>query len=216
MSCGRSRRSCSRCDLTLSGWHSPPTLTPTGVGHESRSLHPRIDKMSPMRLLAGSRCRRAGTWLHADAQGLVVAVGDCPDSRFASHAGVADSGQDRGDDVVAEGEQGADGAGRGWRDVVAAGPAGFVHELLVVELAQVISRLPDGVAVVAGDLLDPGGMLGDGERAQDWGQGERGGQRDIRLYVLYKRAAGSSARSSRRVHVCASSMHSWGRTGRPR
>jgi hypothetical protein len=67
--------------------------------------------------------------------------------------------------MVAEGEQGADGAGGGWRDVVAAGPAGFVHELLTVELAQVISRLPDGIAVVAGDLPDPVGMLGDGEPA---------------------------------------------------
>jgi hypothetical protein len=60
--------------------------------------------------------------------------------------------------------------------VVAAGPPGFVHELLAAELAQVISRLPDGIAVVAGDLPDPGGMLGDGEPARCRGQGERGGQ----------------------------------------
>ena len=75
--------------------------------------------------------------------------------------------------MVAEGEQGADGAGGGWRDVVAAGPAGFVHELLAAELAQVISRLPDGIAVVAGDLADPGGVLGGGEPARCGGQGER-------------------------------------------
>ena len=61
-------------------------------------------------------------------------------------------------------------------DVAAAGPAGFVHELLAAELAQVIGGLPGGVAVVAGDLPDPGGVLGDGEPARGWGQGERGGQ----------------------------------------
>src|SRR5258708_25162993 len=58
--------------------------------------------------------------LHADAQGLVVAVGGGPGLGFAAHPGAADSGQDRGDDMVAEGEQGADSAGGGWRDVVAA------------------------------------------------------------------------------------------------
>ena len=78
--------------------------------------------------------------------------------------------------MVAEGKQGADGAGGGWRDVVAAGPAGFVQEMLAAKLAQVITRLPDGIAVVAGDLPDPGGMRGDGEPARGWGQGERGGQ----------------------------------------
>src|SRR5205807_1784528 len=112
--------------------------------------------------------------LHADAQGLVVAVGGGPDLGFAAHAGAADPGKDRGDDVIAEGEQGADGAGGGWRDVVAAGPAGFVHELLAAELFQVVGGLPGGVAVVAGDLPDPGGVLGGGEPARCRGQGERG------------------------------------------
>jgi hypothetical protein len=46
-------------------------------------------------------------------QALVVAVDPGPVSRFAAHAGAADSGQDRGNDVIAEGEQGADGAGGG-------------------------------------------------------------------------------------------------------
>ena len=144
--------------------------------------------------------------MHADAQGLVVAVGGGPDSGLASHPGAADSGQDRGDDLVAEGEQGADGAGGGWRDVVAAGPAGFVHELLAAELAQVISRLPDGIAVVAGDLPDPGGMLGDGEPGRGWGQGERGGQgrrirglfRSIPAIRLAPAWAGSGSSSSTR------------------
>ena len=119
---------------------------------ERRSLHSLIDKMLSMRLLAASRCRRAGTGYACRCAG--------PRSRgrrrsrfgLAAHPRAADSGQDRGDNVVAEGKQGADGAGGGWRDMVAAGPAGFIHGLFAAELAQVISRLPDGIAVVAGDL----------------------------------------------------------------
>jgi hypothetical protein len=83
----------------------------------------------------------------------VVAVDAGPVSQFTAHAEAADSSQDRGNNMAAEGEQGADGASCGWRDVVAAGPAGFVHELLAVELAQVISRLPDGIGVVAAAFL---------------------------------------------------------------
>jgi hypothetical protein len=86
-------------------------------------------------------------------QALVVAVDAGPVSRFTAHAEAAHSGQDRGNDIAAEGEQGADGARGGCRDVVAAGPAGFVHDLLALELAQVISRLPDGIAVVAAAFL---------------------------------------------------------------
>jgi hypothetical protein len=48
--------------------------------------------------------------LHADAEGFVVAVDDGPVRGFASAAGAADAGEDRGDDLVAEGEQGSDGA----------------------------------------------------------------------------------------------------------
>ncbi len=47
--------------------------------------------------------------LHADAEGLVVAVDKCPVRGLASAAGAADAGEDRGDDLVAEGEQGGDG-----------------------------------------------------------------------------------------------------------
>ena len=65
---------------------------------------------------------------------------------FASHAWAAHRGEDRGDDLVAQGEQGGDGArGRG-RDVVAAGSAGFVDELFAPQFAQVVGRLADGVA----------------------------------------------------------------------
>jgi hypothetical protein len=76
--------------------------------------------------------------------------------------------------VVAEGEQRGDGAGGLRRDVVAAGPAGFVDEVLAAELAQVVSGLPGGVAFLAGDLPDAGGVLSDGEPARCRGQGERG------------------------------------------
>jgi hypothetical protein len=76
--------------------------------------------------------------------------------------------------VVAEGEKRCDDAGAVCRDMVAAGPAGFVDELLAAELAQVVGGLPGGVAVLPGDLADLGGVLGDGEPAGCRGQGERG------------------------------------------
>ena len=41
--------------------------------------------------------------LHADAQGLAVAVDGGPDFGFTAYAGAADSGEDRCDDVVAQG-----------------------------------------------------------------------------------------------------------------
>ena len=63
--------------------------------------------------------------LHVDPQGFVVAVDLGPGFGFAALSWAADSGQDRGDDVVAEGEQGGDGAGGVEWHVVAAGPAGF-------------------------------------------------------------------------------------------
>ena len=67
--------------------------------------------------------------------------------------------------MVAEGEQRGDDAGAVCRDVVAAGPARFVDELLAAELAQVAGGLPGGVAVLPGELADPGGVLGGGEPA---------------------------------------------------
>ncbi len=57
--------------------------------------------------------------LHADAEGFVVAVHASPDGGFASHAGAADAGQDRADDLVTEGKQAGDGAGSLRGDVVA-------------------------------------------------------------------------------------------------
>src|SRR5258708_25458342 len=59
--------------------------------------------------------------LHADAEGLVVAVDGGPVRWLASAARAAHAREDGGDDLVAEGEQGGDGAGRLGRGVVAAG-----------------------------------------------------------------------------------------------
>src|SRR6266536_6506832 len=84
--------------------------------------------------------------LHADAEGLVVTVDGGPVRGLAAAAGAADAGDDRRDDVVAEGKQGGDGAGCLSRDVIAARPAGFDSEVLPAELAQVVGALPDGVA----------------------------------------------------------------------
>ena len=114
--------------------------------------------------------------LHADTEVLVITVDGGPDRGLAAHAGAADPGQDRREDVVAEGEQRGDDTGAVSRDVVAAGPAGFADELLTAELAQVVGGLPGGVAVLPGDLADPGGVLGDGEPARCRGEGERSGQ----------------------------------------
>ena len=66
--------------------------------------------------------------MHIDTDSFVVAVDAGPVRGFASHPGAAHRGEDRSDDLVAQGEQGGDGArSQGW-DVVAAGSAGFVDE----------------------------------------------------------------------------------------
>ena len=83
--------------------------------------------------------------LHADAEVLVVTVDSGPDAGLAVHAGAADPGKDGRDDVVPESERGGDDAGAVWRDMVAAGSAGFAEELLATELAQVVGGLPGGV-----------------------------------------------------------------------
>ena len=63
--------------------------------------------------------------LHVDADSFVVAVDACPVRGFASQAGAAHRGEDRGDDLVAQGEQGGDGAGGQRWDSVAAGASGL-------------------------------------------------------------------------------------------
>jgi hypothetical protein len=82
--------------------------------------------------------------LHADAEGLVVAVHAGPGGGLASHAGAADPGEDRGDDLVAEGEQGGDGAGGAGRDVVAAGAAGLDGEVLATQFGLLIIFMMPG------------------------------------------------------------------------
>jgi len=57
--------------------------------------------------------------LHADAEGLVVAVDGGPVCGLAAQSGAADTGQDGADDLVAEGEQAGDGAGGLRADLVA-------------------------------------------------------------------------------------------------
>ena len=95
---------------------------------------------------------------------------------LASAAGAVDAGEDRGDDLVAEDEQGGDGSGLLGRDVVAAGSGGFDGESLAAELAQVIGGLPDRVVGVPVQLPDLGGVLGDGEAVWRGGQGQCRGQ----------------------------------------
>ena len=48
--------------------------------------------------------------LHVDADLLVVAVDAGPGDGLASHPGAADAGEDGPDDVLAQGQQGGDGA----------------------------------------------------------------------------------------------------------
>ena len=63
--------------------------------------------------------------MHIDADSFVVAVDACPVRGFASHAGAAHRGEDRADDLVAQGEQGGDRACGGCSDVLAPGAALF-------------------------------------------------------------------------------------------
>jgi hypothetical protein len=69
--------------------------------------------------------------VHADADLFVVAVDGGPGRRLAAEAWAAHAGQDGRDDVVAEGEQGGDGAGGLGREVVAAAASGLVQDDLV-------------------------------------------------------------------------------------
>ena len=105
--------------------------------------------------------------MHIDTDLFVVAVDAGPVRGFASHARAAQPGEDRGDDLIAEGEQGGDRACGGCPDVVAAASAGFVDELFAPQLAQVVAGLADGVAAVigAGEGVHLGGEIGDGEAA---------------------------------------------------
>ena len=83
--------------------------------------------------------------MHVDAESFVVTVDAGQVRGFASQAGAAHRGEDRGDDLVAQGEQGGDGArGQRW-DSVAAGACGLVDELFAAKFAQIVGRLADAV-----------------------------------------------------------------------
>ena len=66
--------------------------------------------------------------------------------RVCAYAGAACAGEDGGDDLVAQGEQGGDGARGLRRDVVAAGAAGQGDELFAAQYTQVVGRVADTVA----------------------------------------------------------------------
>ncbi len=77
---------------------------------------------------------------HADAEGFVVTVDLGPAGGFASHPQAADAG-DGGDNLVAQDEQGGDGAGGlGW-GFIASGAARFDDEVFAAEFAQVVRGL---------------------------------------------------------------------------
>src|SRR6266702_3858819 len=141
--------------------------------------------------------------LHAGAEGLVVAVHASPDGGFASHAGAADSGEDRADDLVTEGKQGSDGAGGLRGDAVAPRAAWLDDEVLPAELAQVVSGLADRVAGLAGHGADPGGVLGDGEAVRRGVQGQcrREGGADPRLVQVDAADPGSAEPGGQRQLV---------------
>ncbi len=73
---------------------------------------------------------------HAGAEVLVVAVDAGVGLGRSSGSGSVDAGEDRGDDLVAQGEQRRDGAGGLPGDVVAAGRAGFDDEVFAARLRR--------------------------------------------------------------------------------
>src|SRR5260370_39703193 len=101
--------------------------------------------------------------VHVDPEGLVVTVDRSPGGGDAVAAPDADSGQERGDDLVAEDEHGGDGAGGLRRDLIPAAAGGLDGQGFAAELAQVISRLAGGVAGLPAHRLHPGGEVRDGE-----------------------------------------------------
>jgi hypothetical protein len=114
-----------------------------------------------MRLPAACRCRRPGTGSACRCGGPRSHGRRGSRSWVWVPSGAAHPGQYACDDVIAEGEQGGDGAGDAGRDVVSAGLAGLADEVLAAEVAQVVSGLPGGVPVLSGGLVYACGVLGD-------------------------------------------------------
>ena len=81
--------------------------------------------------------------VHVAAEGFVVAVDGGPGGWWSAAAGDADTGEDGGDDVIAQGEDGDDGSGRLGVDVVAAAAARFVDEVVAAEFAEVVGGLAE-------------------------------------------------------------------------
>src|SRR6266567_6529988 len=135
--------------------------------------------------LRSTKCCLCGCWcgrdakvveedLHADAEALVVTVDAGRVGGLASQAGAADTGDERGDDLVAEGEKRRDRAGGAGRDAVTACVPGLDGQVLAPQLAQVVAALADGVAGLPAEPADCGGELCDGEPVGGGGPGERG------------------------------------------
>src|SRR6266540_380192 len=85
---------------------------------------------------------------HVSSEMFVVLVDGGQPGRDVVVPADLDAGQDRGDDVVPEGEKRRYGPGSRAGQVVAAGARGFGHELLGAEFAQIVG----GLAGVAGGV----------------------------------------------------------------
>src|SRR5208282_3425147 len=78
---------------------------------------------------------------HVGSEMFVVLVDGGQPGRDVVVPADLDAGQDRGDDVVAEGEQRRYGPGGRAGQIVAAGARGFADELLAAEFAQIVGGL---------------------------------------------------------------------------
>ncbi len=118
--------------------------------------------------------------------------------RYWRSGATADSGDDRGDDLVTQDEERGDGAGGVRRDLVAARVPRLDGQVLAAHLAEIIGRLADGVAGHPGHPPDRGGMLGDGEPAGGGGKGQRRRQGSPDAGLVQVDAAGPDRADPRR------------------
>src|SRR5512144_85880 len=131
--------------------------------------------------------------LHVDPEGLVVVVDGAPTRGFATESGASDAGQDGCDDVVSQCEQGGDGAGGLWRDLIPPGPSGLGDQVLPADLTDVVGGLTDGVAGLPRHVVDLGCQVGDGETGCRGQRHDRGqGGADARLVQVEAADPGAS------------------------
>jgi len=97
---------------------------------------------------------------HPDAEGVVVAVDSGSGFRWPAWRWAAEAGEDRRDDLVAEGGDARNDAGRFRADAVTAGASGLLDEIFAAEFPQIVGGLPDGV-VVLGLPGEIAGFLGE-------------------------------------------------------